>query len=151
MFEFKKLCEAYEKLSAAERYLLLAEKSSSILTGIARLSIPVIDPVSVLAGFIIASVTADGKIDEKEYAIMYPALVRTFGGELDLKSLKNSFYICKNVAKMISDYTEKMITILKYSDEELKWDIIMFCLCITSIDEKISRKEKRYIRRLCEA
>ncbi len=149
MFEFKKLCDSFEKMSSVERGLLLTEKSVTILAKLHCLSIPGIDPVSVFAGFLVGSVVSDGKINEKEYLIIYPTLVRVFGDEFDLSSIKASFCDDKNVRKVISDYTENMIRILELWDDELKWDLITLCLCIVTIDEKVSFKEKRYIRRLC--
>ena len=151
MFEFKKVCDTYEKMSAIERGLLLTEKTAVVFAKLHNLFIPGVDPVDVLAGFIIGSVTADGRINEKEYLLIYPALVKTFGDEFDFATIKDSFRRAKDVKKLIADYTEEMLYILSLLDEELKWDVITLCLCVTSIDEKITLKEKRYIRRLCEA
>lgn len=151
MFEFKKVCDTYEKMSAIERGLLLTEKTAVVFAKLHDLFIPGVNPVDVLAGFIIGSVTADGRINEKEYLLIYPALVKTFGDEFDFATIKDSFRRAKDVKKLIADYTEEMLYILSLLDEELKWDVITLCLCVTSIDGKITLKEKRYIRRLCEA
>lgn len=150
MFEFKKLCDAYEKISAIERGLLLTEKATIVLARLHALSIPGVDPVNILAGFIVGSVTADGRINEKEYLLIYPALIKAFGDEFDFATIKDSFRRDKDGKKLIADYTEKMLRILGLLDEDLKWDVITLCLCVTSIDGKITLKEKRYIRRLCE-
>lgn len=152
MFEFKKACDTFEKLSASERELLLAEKSAIVLVRLRNLSVPGISAIDdILAGFIIGSVTTDGRISETEYLLIYPALVRAFGDDFDFISIKESFRHNKNRKEMIADYTEKMIHILSLMDENFKRDVITLCLCITSIDRKISLKEKRYIHRLCEA
>ncbi len=37
------------------------------------------------------------------------------------------------------------------ADESLCEDIVMLCLCVVSIDHKISPREQRYIRKLCKA
>lgn len=52
---------------------------------------------------------------------------------------------------MNDQYTEKAVELLRLLDDGLKQDVIMLCLCVTSIDRKITLKEKRYIRRLCDA
>lgn len=150
MLEFKKLCDAYENLSASERILLLTEKSVKIMAKLQTIRIFGVDPASVLAGFIICSVTADGKINEKEYLIIYPALVRIFGADFDFASVKEAFCHNKTEIKMLTDYTENMLRILDFLDDELKQDVITLCLCVTSIDEKISLKEKKYIKHLCD-
>lgn len=151
MFEFKKVCDTYEKMSAIERGLLLTEKSAVVFAKLHDLFIPGVNPVDILAGFIIGSVTADGRINEKEYLLIYPALIKTFGDDFDFASIKESFRRDKDGKKLIADYTEEMLNILSLLDEELKWDVITLCLCVTSIDGKITLKEKRYIRCLCEA
>lgn len=149
MFEFKKVCDAYERLSPRERRLLLVEKSAVVLARLHNLSIPGVDPVDVLAGFLVGSVTADGKINEKEYLMIYPALVRTFGDDFDFASIKESFRR-KDDRKMVAEYTQEMLYLLGFMDEDLKWDIIILCLCVTSVDNRITLKEKRYLRRLCD-
>lgn len=151
MFEFKKLCDEYERLSPLERGLLLTEKSIEITGKLHCLSIPGIDPVSVLAGFIIGSVAADGRVNEKEYLMIYPALVKAFGDDFDFASVKSSFRRDSEGRKMIAEYTEEMIKILAFLDDDLKNDVITLCLCTVAVDGRVSLKEKRYIRRLCDA
>lgn len=151
MFEFKRLCDSYEALTGVERGILLEEKTVTVMAKLHSLAIPGIDPVSVLAGFIIGSVAADGRINEKEYVMIYPALVRAFGGDFDFASVKESFRRDKDGRRMIAKYTEQMIAILDLLDEDIKNDIITLCLCIVAIDGKISFKEKNYIKRLCRA
>lgn len=151
MFEFKKLCDAYEDLSPTERGLLLAKKSVTIIARLHKLDIPGMDPVSVMAGFIMGSVTADGIISEKEYLMIYPALVTVFGEGYDFASVKTAFRRDKDGRRMIAEYTEQMIRIIDTADEELANEVITLCLCIVSIDGKISLKEKNYVKRLCRA
>lgn len=151
MFEFKKVCDSFEKLSAVERGLLIAEKSATVLAKLRGLSIVGIDPVGVLAGFMIGSVAADGKINEEEYLLIYPALVKTFGDDFNFATIKESFRRDKDGKRLIADYTEKMLSIFSFLDEELKWDVVTLCLCVTSIDGRITLREKRYIRCLCNA
>lgn len=151
MLEFKKLCDSYEKLSMVEKGLLLTEKSAKIISKLHCLSIPGIDPISSLAGFIIGSVAADGRISEQEYILIYPALVHVFGDSFDLASVKNSFRRDTGGRRMIAEYTENMLSVLGSLDDELKNDIITLCLCTVAIDGKVSLKEKNYIKRLCRA
>lgn len=151
MFEFKKLCDAYEELSSIERGLLLTEKAALIMTRLNGLSIHGMDAVTVLAGFVIGSVAADGKINEKEYLIIYPSLVHAFGEDFDFATVKKSFSKDNEGRKMITEYTEDLIHILDMLDDELKDLIITLCLCILSVDGHVSLREKNYIRKLCKA
>lgn len=151
MFEFKKLCDAYENLTWTEKGLMLTEKSVKIMAKLHLLDIEDIDPVETLVGFIIGSVAADGKINEQEYLLIYPALVQAFGRDFDFASVKEGFKKDTAGRKAIADYTENMLAILDLLDEDLKNDVITLCLCVTAIDGKVSQKEKKYIKRLCRA
>ncbi len=151
MFEFKKMCDEYEKLSFVERGVLLSEKSVKIFAKLKFLDLPDIDPATALAGFVIGSVVADGKVNEQEYLLIYPALIKTFGYDFDFHSIKQSFSGLIGARRLINEYTAQMMCIFDCVDDELKCDIITLCLCVTSMDGKISLKEKRYIKRLCKA
>ncbi len=150
MFEFKKLCNSLEELNPIERGVILAEKSVSVIKGLSGLNIP-LDPVKTLVTFIIGSVVSDNSINEKDYLYIYPSLVKAFGNDFDFISAKQAIGLAKDIKKEITKYTKEMISIINVCDEELATDIISLCLLITSVDGKISLKEKRYIRQLCKA
>lgn len=150
MFEFKKLCNTLEELNPIERGVILAEKSVSVIKGLSGLNIP-LDPVKTLVTFIIGSVVSDNSINEKDYLYIYPSLVKAFGNDFDFISAKQAIGLAKDIKKAITKYTKEMISIINVCDEELATDIISLCLLITSVDGKISLKEKRYIRQLCKA
>lgn len=151
MFEFKKLCDAYEELSTVEKGLLLAEKSVKVMATLHELSIPGIDPTTALAGFIVGSVAADGKVNEREYLLIYPSLVKAFGDDFDFQSVKESFRKDSEGRKMLIEYNSEMLSLLDMLDDEIKEDVVTLCLCVTAIDGKVSPKEKKYIKRLCKA
>lgn len=150
MFEFKKLCNTLEELNPIERGVILAEKSVSVIKGLSGLNIP-LDPVKTLVTFIIGSVVSDNSINEKDYLYIYPSLVKAFGNDFDFISAKQAIGLAKDIKKEITKYTKEMISIINVCDEELATDIISLCLLITSVDGKISLKEKLYIRQLCKA
>lgn len=151
MFEFKKICDTFEGLSTLERRQLLEEKSGSVFHELQSNSMPEGNPKEILAGFLIGSAMIDGKLNEMEYLLMYPSFVRTFGEDFDFQSLKENFRCNRDGKKLVGDYVEKVLGILRFSGEKLKRDVVILCLCATSMDGKITLKEKRYIRRLCEA
>lgn len=148
MFEFAKVMKEYENMTAVERGLVLTGKSVKILATLADYDIEEIDPVETLAAFVIGSVVADGKLHEKEYLLIYPALVKVFGADFDFESIKECFENEKATNKEIKKYTTELAQILGMLDEELQSDIVMLCLCIMSIDGKISLKERNYVKRL---
>ena len=151
MFEFLKLCNEYEKLSVVERGLLIAGKSAKVISKLKTLDLDGVDPIKTLAAYIVGSVTADGVIDEQEYLLIYPALVKLFGENFDFASVKEAFR--KNVEgkKAVKKYTQQLMTILSCVDEEIKEDVVCLCLCVVTVDRKISLKERRYIKSLIKA
>lgn len=155
MFEFKKLCEAYETLTPAERGAMLRDKSAEILAKLRGMPNPGIEPETVLAGFLIGSVSADGDLSEREYLMIYPSLVTVFGEDYDFASIKAIFGRGHGkemqVRKMTTLYTREMIRLIESVDAKLRDDMIMLCMCAVSVDGHVSLKEKRYIKRLCKA
>ncbi|MCI6734120.1 MAG: hypothetical protein PUI31_02670 [Clostridia bacterium] len=148
MFEFNKVMKDYESLNAIERGLMLTEKSVSILAKLSALDIDGLDPVETLASFIIGSVVADGKLHEKEYLLIYPALVKVFGTDFDYESIKKEFEADKDGRNDIAKYTTDLLRILEMADETLYEDVIILCLCVVTIDGKVSLREKNYVKRL---
>ena len=148
MFEFNKVMKDYESLNAIERGLMLTEKSVSILANLSALDIDGLDPVETLASFIIGSVVADGKLHEKEYLLIYPALVKVFGTDFDYESIKKEFEADKDGRNDIAKYTTDLLRILEMADETLYEDVIILCLCVVTIDGKVSLREKNYVNRL---
>ena len=109
------------------------------------------DPVETLACFILGSIVSDGKINEQEYILIYPALVKVFGSDFDFASVKAA--VSKNYAfkKAVKDYSKELASTLAEADESFVNDVIGLCLCVVSIDGKISFREKNYIKKLYKA
>lgn len=149
MFDFKKLCTEVENLSKEERTLLTISESKKVLLGLTDFSFTAHNPVEALAAFIIGAVASDGVIDEKEYLLIFPSLVKAFGEDFDYESVKNMFKNKRATAEL-NDYINALMQIITSKNEELKTDIVTLCLLVVAIDGKISPKERRYIRRLCK-
>ena len=130
---------------------MLTGKSVKILAKLKLLELPGVDPVHALAGFILGSVVADGRVNEQEYLLMYPALVHVFGDDFDFDSIKNSFRKDREGREAVKEYTQEMLSFLALADEKLREDVIALCLCVVTVDGKISLRERNYIRKLCKA
>ncbi len=148
MSELTELFKSFEQLSSAERAVILTEQSAVILQKMRLLPFLDTDPVALLAGFVIGSAAADGRINEKEYLIIYPSLVKVFGDGFDFNSVKAMFRNEKEGRKALTDFTAELMQILSAVDESIRYDIIMLCLAIVSVDGKITPREKKYIRTL---
>ena len=91
MFEYIEKCKKFEKLSTFERFALLANKSLIVTNNLSKLGFNVNESLSLIATFILGSIVSDGEVNEKEYLLMYPALLRTFGDNFDFDSIKEAF------------------------------------------------------------
>ena len=148
MFEFTKLCNAFEKMSALERGAVIAEKSVKVIAKLSLLDVPGVDPVETLATFIVGGVAADGKLDEREYLLIYPSLVKAFGEDFDFATVKAEFEGDKHTHKEIRDYTRDLLTVLSLVDDSIREDVVALCLAVVTVDGKISLKERKYIKKL---
>ena len=151
MFEFTKICNEFEKMSALERKFLLTEKSVVILKKLSDLGVDGVDPVETLAAFILGSVCSDGKVNEQEYLLIYPALQKVFGDRVDFNAIKLALSADKAGHKAVKDYSVELMKVLNKADESLFEDVVALCLCVTSLDGKVTLKEKNYIKRLVKA
>ena len=151
MFEFSKLCKEFEELTVLERGVIMTGKSAEIFAKLRKLNAPGVDPVQTLAGFILGSVVADGRVNEQEYLLIYPALIHTFGDDFDFESIKQSFKDDRDGRNAVKEYTQEMLSLISRADESLIEDVVLLCLCVVSVDGRISPREQRYIRKLCKA
>lgn len=148
MFEFKKICNEFENMTIIERGVILTEKSVKILAKLNALKNEKTDPLVAYASFVMGSIMADGKVNEQEYILMYPSLLKVFGDQFDFESIKKALEKDYDGKKLIKDYVKEFSNLINKEDEDLLDDIVILTLCIVSVDGRISLKEKRYIRRL---
>lgn len=146
MFELKKICDEYEKLSTVEKGVMLTESATRVMARLYFAEVPKVEAEQILFGFILGAIVADGKIDEREYLLMYPAMVRVFGNDFDFASVKQAFAEANAAAKQ---YAKRMAQLFATFDEDMQADMATLCLCVLAIDGKVSLKEKRYLRKLC--
>ena len=148
MFEYIEKCKKFEKLSTFERFALLANKSLIVANNLSKLGFNVNESLSLIATFILGSIVSDGEVNEKEYLLMYPALLRTFGDNFDFDSIKEAFKNDFKTRKELKNYLKDILSLLNNVSNELKEDIIDICFAIVTIDGKLSLKERIYMRKL---
>ena len=148
MFEYIEKCKKFEKLSTFNRYALLADKSLLVTSKLTELGFNVNESLSLIATFILGSIVSDGEVNEKEYLLMYPALLRTFGDNFDFDSIKEAFKNDFKTRKELKNYLKDILSLLNNVSNELKEDIIDICFAIVTIDGKLSLKERIYMRKL---
>lgn len=150
MLDFTKICNQVEKMNPLDRTALIIEESAKIVKKFSALSITAYKPMEILATFIMGAVMSDGVINEKEYLLIYPSLVKAFGEDFDYETVKKHLCNDKEGQKLLTEYVNALMKIISVSDEDLQTDIVTLCLLIVAIDGKVSLKERRYIRQLCK-
>lgn len=148
MFEYIEKCKKFEKLSTFERFALLANKSLIITNKLSELGLNVNNSLSLIATFILGSIVSDGEVNEKEFLLIYPALLRTFGDNFDFDSIKEAFQNDFKTRNELKNYLKDILSLLNSVSSELKEDIIDICFAIVAIDGKLSLKERIYMKKL---
>lgn len=148
MKDFNELCRSVEELSPLEYAAVLGRTSLKIMPAIRAFSEDGRTCAEVLAAFVIASVYADGKLDESEYLLMAPLLKAFFGEDFDFEDAKKLAKEWRKEGKAVKKEVDYLVDFLGTLSEELKGDIIFACLLMCAVDGKVSLKEKAYIRQL---
>ena len=148
MNDFDRLCKEVESLNPLEYGAIITAKTVKILPALRALSEDPADTIELLATFIIASVYADGKLDEAEYLLLLPMMKLFLGETYDYDSAKKIVKAFKPEGRELKKVVDCLVDILGEFSEDLKDDVITVCLLICAIDGKISHREKRYIKQL---
>lgn len=149
MFRFNKLCKKCEKLNPVQRNTLIVEKSTKILNVFRKMSTTSeISATNALAAFIVGSAISDGIILEKEYKVMYPALVKAFGSDYDFEAIKMAFLDDVSGIIQLKEYTANLTKIIRTADIRLEYDVLTLCVLIVSANGKVTRRERRYLKQL---
>ena len=148
MSEFNQLCKTVEELNPLEYAAIVAAKTAKIMPKLKEIAGGRLDAINLYATFMIASVYADGKLDESEYLLMLPLLKVCFGPDFDYDSAKAMVKEFKPEGRELKKVVNDLVDILGEADEDLKDDIVTVCLLVCAVDGKITLKEKNYIKQL---
>lgn len=148
MKTFNELCKIAEELNPVEYAALVTEKSLKILPALHNVTGNVGETAGLFASFLMASIYADGKIDEDEYTLMLPMLKLLFGSDFDYDAAKALARMFRPEGKELKKAVRDIVGVLGKVDEDLKDDIILVCLLICAVDGKITLREKNYIKQL---
>ena len=145
---FNQLCKEVEQLNPLEYAAIITAKTVKIVPALHALTDDYLETAGMFASFLMASVYADGKLDESEYLLLLPSLKLLFGDDIDYASAKALAHCFKPEGRELKKAVNQLVDILGALSEELKADIITVCLLICAVDGKISLKEKNYIKQL---
>lgn len=148
MKDFDLLCKEVEEMNVIEYNVLLRSLGARVKPALYLLTDDPAEVNGMLAMFMIASVYADGKLDEAEYEMILPMLKSFFGEEVDFAEAKEMVKAFKPEGKELMKLMDNIVDLLGLLSDDLKDDLIMICLLICAVDGKVTAKEKRYIKQL---
>lgn len=144
MNDFNALCKEFENMDALSYGAYLAEKSVSVVPKLLALDSDTHTGTDLMVAFILASVAADNRLTEEEYALIYPLLYSFFGDSVDYKECKKFVRSLTDLKKVADEAVDKLGEL----DYSLKEDIVIICLMICAVDGKVSPMEKAWIKKL---
>lgn len=148
MVDFQKLCDEYENLTFPQRVKALADKSIKVFSRLSAMDIDLAAAKNTLAAFILGSIVNDGELNEMQYLLMYPSLMRVFGERCDFSDVKSLFESNLAANRNLEDNELQMLKLLSLVDDDVRRDIIAICIMVINVDGKIPSEEKQYIKKL---
>lgn len=148
MKDFDVLCKQVEALNFIEYNVILMDLGAKVKPALNALTDDPAEVNGMLAMFMMASVYADGKLDEAEYEMILPVLKVFFGDSFDYETTKKAVEAFKPEGKQLMKLVDNIVDMIGQLSEDLKDDLIMICLLICAVDGKVTAKEKKYIKQL---
>ena len=148
MTNFDALCKAAEDIPADIYREVLREKARIVLPALEAAAGSRERAETIFAAFIIASVYADGTLDEAEYMLLLPHLREAFGEGFGFDEVKAVIETSKKEGKTVIDFADALCDWFGVLSEELKDELVLLSLLLCAVDGKVSKKERKYIRRL---
>ena len=148
MTNFDALCKAAEDIPADIYREVLREKARIVLPALEAAAGSRERAETIFAAFIIASVYADGTLDEAEYMLLLPHLREAFGEGFGFDEVKAVIETSKKEGKTVIDFADALCDWFGVLSEELKDELVLLSLLLCAVDGKVSKKERKYIKRL---
>ncbi len=151
MSSFDTLCKKIEEMDPDKFAQLFNEKSVDVISKLSSLTADGKDGVYIYMEFILASVSADGKLSPNEYLLLKPIFDQIAEKETTYEDGIEMFNAMGlNKPGAYQKVIDLMVDIFGMVDEKLKDDIILICLLVCGIDGEITEDEKKWIKQLIE-
>ena len=151
MSSFDTLCKKLEELEPEKYAQLFNEISVNVVNQLVNLTAGGTNGLNAYLQFLLASVAADGKLSEGEFALLKPLFDRMADKDLTYEEGKELFKTMGlDNPDSYKDVVDTMVDIIGLVDEELKDEIILLCLLVCAIDGEVSEKEKEWIKQLVD-
>lgn len=149
MKDFSKILKQAENLDATTRKTEIVYSSAKVLSALLSEESGS-EAVNALVSFIIGSTSdASGKINEREYLAIYPALVTAFGPSYDFYSVKHSFDGLIATKRVMRENVSALTAALALTSEITLDDLVLlYALILTPTFGKLPLKLKLPLARL---
>lgn len=147
MNEFKLLCKEAENMPLNTKYAFV---TTNLLTLTGKLSdILGLERAAFAAfSFLMGAIVADGKLSAEEFRLCRPVIDAFYGEMVPYETVKQDLETDGKGAQALKKSVDEMTDLLGLLDADIKTDIVLLCLVVCGVDGEISRKEKRWIKRL---
>ena len=140
MFEFDKLCDAYEQLSFAELTAVVRDESALIMP--ALLSMDAAGGTDAFLLLVATACGASGKLEFAEYKMFEEATGVTMTYE------EACVLIEKAKRREAQDIVDELADAFGELDEEIKASMLSFCLAFCAANGYIDLRERLFLKRL---
>lgn len=148
MKDFSKILKQAENLDATTRKTEIVYSSAKVLSALLSEESGA-EAVNALVSFIIGATADEGKINEREYLAIYPALVTAFGPGYDFYSVKRAFDGLIATKRIIRGNVATLSAALALTSEITLDDLVLlYALILTPTFGKLSLKHKAHLARL---
>ena len=136
---FGKICREYLKLTRDELCTMLRQESLIVLPALASLGG---DGINEFIMFVFTACASDGKLDAEEYSLF----TEVTGIEIAYDDACKLIDSAKT--RVAQNAIDNVIDSFGLLSEEVKASMISFCLCFCAANGKITRGEKKFLKRL---
>jgi hypothetical protein len=150
MLDFNKLYNYVLNLDNLSYTTMLVEKAKAVLPKLNIISVGEENGEKIFFSFVLCAIYSDNKLSIEEYDIIKKHLSLFFGENTSYAETKNAAKKMKNEIKQIQNDADKMLDLFSLLDSKLKEDIVVVSLLICAIDNKISKKERDWIKKLID-
>ena len=149
MVKLDDVCEVIINSDPAVFRKVFDEKSARVITALTGISNDGFDAIATYVNFILAAVSADGKLSEPEFELLKP-IFDLMGGTVT--NYEDALRIFSELgledSDNLRDTVDKTVTLAGMFSPELKNDMILLTIMACAVDGEISPKEKEWISQL---
>lgn len=146
MIDYPALCKEIEKTDAVGRRAALRRATDRVFGALEKQgSVPA--ATDALAALIVGCACEGGRISEREYLYMYPALASVFGSGYDFSPVKASFHGLVSSQKFMRKEAAVVAKAAGAAGGDTAKDILRLCLLVSAAEDgRIPLHAKTYFR-----